>query len=81
MGAKDYFNGSKPKDDEQFLGAVNDPELPHLIEAIYGDPRTGLEQLLNGIQRADLIQVFLTGVPGLNHDQRTSSRPRCCDST
>jgi len=69
IAAKDYFNGSKPKDDEQYLAKVQDPELARLINAVYGaffpnipdsDPDTA------GIQRADLIQVFLTGVPGLN---------------
>jgi hypothetical protein len=69
VGAKDYFNGSKPKDDAQFLGAVQDPELPHLLNLVYpgafptipdSDPGTA------GIQRADLISVFLTGVGGLN---------------
>ena len=27
VGLKDYFNASKPKDDAQFLPAVNDPEF------------------------------------------------------
>jgi hypothetical protein len=69
VGAKDYFNGSRPKDDEQFLAKVQDPELPRLISAVYPtffpnvpDSDPGIA----GIQRADLIQVFLTGVPGLN---------------
>ena len=35
VGAKDYFNASKPKDDEQFLAKVQDPELPHLVNAVY----------------------------------------------
>jgi hypothetical protein len=65
VGAKDYFNGSKPKNDGQFLGAVQDPELPHLIEAIYGIPAPDSDPDTAGIQRADLIQVFLTGVDGL----------------
>jgi Domain of unknown function (DUF4331) len=76
VGAKDYFNGSKPKGDAQFLGAVQDPELPHLLNAVYGgvfptipDSDAGT----SGIQRADLIQVFLTGVPGLN--QPTDGQP------
>jgi len=66
VSLKDYFNGSKPKDDGQFLGAVQDPELPHDINALYGlsvpdsDPNTA------GIQRSDLISVFLTGLSGLN---------------
>ena len=66
VGAKDYFNASKPKDDEQFLGAVNDPELPHLIEAVYGIPAPDSNPDMEGIQRDDLISVFLTGVQGLN---------------
>ena len=66
VSLKDYFNASKPADDEQFLAAVNDPELPHLIDAVYGiaAPDSNAEQA--GIQRDDLIQVFLTGVPELN---------------
>ena len=56
---KDRFNASKPWDDAQFGKYVTNPELPKLIEAIYGikapkEPRN------------DLVQVFLTGVPGLN---------------
>jgi hypothetical protein len=69
VGVKDYFNGSKPKDDAQFLGAVQDPILPRVVNAVYptffptipdSDPGT------NGIQRSDLISVFLTGLQGLN---------------
>ena len=66
ISAKDYFNGSKPKDDAQFLGAVNDPELPRLIEAVYGIPAPDSNPDKAGIQRDDLIQVFLTGIDGLN---------------
>ena len=47
------------KDDAQFLDYVTKPELPKLIEAVYGvnapaEPRD------------DLVSVFLTGVEGLN---------------
>ncbi len=66
VGTKDYFNASKPKMDEQFLGAVNDPELARLIEAIYGIPAPDSDDQEPGIQRDDLIQVFLTGLPGRN---------------
>jgi hypothetical protein len=66
VGSKDYFNGSKPKDDAQFLAAVQDPELPHLMEAVYGIPAPDSDPATAGIQRADLIQVFLTGIPDLN---------------
>jgi Domain of unknown function (DUF4331) len=56
---KDRFNASLPSGDGQFLNYVTHPELPKLIEAIYNiqAPAT---------PRNDLVQVFLTGVPGLN---------------
>ncbi|CAN5768398.1 DUF4331 domain-containing protein [soil metagenome] len=69
VGTKDYFNGSRPVNDAQFLPAVNDPELARLITAVYPsvfpevpDSRPGRK----GVQRDDLIQVFLTGIEGLN---------------
>lgn len=70
VGLKDYFNASKPRDDAQFLGAVNDPELPHLLNAVYGTevPDSNPDQA--GVQRDDLISVFLTGVDGLNKPKR-----------
>ena len=63
---KDYFNASKPRKDAQFLDAVNDPELPRLIEAVYGIKAPDSDPMKPGIQRDDLIAVFLTGVEGLN---------------
>jgi hypothetical protein len=59
VGAKDLFSGSKPENDGQFLAAVQNPEVPKLIEAIYKikAPAT---------PRNDLVQVFLTGIKGLN---------------
>lgn len=59
VGLKDYFNGSQPVNDAQFLGAVTDPELPHLIQGVYGVPAPATP-------RNDLVSVFLTGVKGLN---------------
>jgi hypothetical protein len=56
---KDKFNASRPSNDVQFLDYVTKPELPKLIKAVYGiDPPAQ--------PRNDLVQVFLTGVPGLN---------------
>jgi hypothetical protein len=63
---KDYWNGSKPRNDAQFLGAVNDPILAHVIEAVYGIPAPDSNPDQEGIQRDDLIAVFLTGIEGLN---------------
>jgi hypothetical protein len=56
---KDRWNRSSPPGDGRFLSHVTDPELPKLIEAIYGieAPAT---------PRNDLVSVFLTGVEGLN---------------
>ena len=53
VGKKDLFNASAPRQDAQFGPHVTDPELPTLIEAIYGidAPAT---------PRDDLVQVFLT---------------------
>ncbi|MGH2772932.1 MAG: DUF4331 domain-containing protein, partial [Actinomycetota bacterium] len=56
---KDAFNASKPEDDKQFLGKVQDPEVPKLIEKIYNMPAPPAP-------RDDLVSVFLTGVDGLN---------------
>jgi len=59
---KDRFNATNPIADTQFLKYVVNPELPTLIEAIYG---------LNAPEapRNDLVSVFLTGVKGLNQPQ------------
>ena len=66
VGLKDYFNGSKPSADGAALPLVNDPELPHLLNAVYGTAIPDSDDATPGIQRADLVQVFLTGVAGLN---------------
>jgi hypothetical protein len=59
VGAKDLFNSSLPQNDGQFLAAVQNPEVPKLIELVYKikAPAT---------PRNDLVAVFLTGVKGLN---------------
>ncbi|HMB79429.1 MAG TPA: DUF4331 domain-containing protein, partial [Vicinamibacterales bacterium] len=59
VGQKDKWNGSIPSNDAQFLTYVTDPEVPKLLQLVYGiqAPAT---------PRNDLVQVFLTGVPGLN---------------
>jgi hypothetical protein len=69
VGSKDYFNSTRPVNDIQFLPAVQDPELPHLLNAVYGTDVPDSDPDTAGIQRADLIQVFLTGVPTLNQPE------------
>jgi hypothetical protein len=59
IGRKDRWNRSQPRNDAQFLPYVVDPEVPKIIEALYGIPRPPAP-------RCDLVAVFLTGVPGLN---------------
>ncbi|WP_183101119.1 DUF4331 domain-containing protein [Nocardioides pelophilus] len=56
---KNRFNASAPVNDGQFLDYVTKPELPKLIEAVYGVPAPDEP-------RNDLVSVFLTGVEGLN---------------
>ena len=56
---KDRFNASEPKNDARFGKYVTNPTLPVLINALFGVPAPASP-------RQDLVQVFLTGVPGLN---------------
>jgi hypothetical protein len=66
VGLKDYFNGSRPTQDGAALPLVEDPELPHLLNAIYGLDIPDSDPNTPGVQRDDLVSVFLTGVDGLN---------------
>ena len=77
VGLKDAFNALKPQDDASVTPAVNavlDPEVPKLIEAIYGIPAPATP-------RDDLFSVFLTGSRDSTSRWARSSRPRCCGST
>ena len=62
IGDKDDFNASEPKDDGQFATYVTNPTLPVLIQVLFGVPAPATP-------RNDLVQVFLTGVPGVNQPQ------------
>lgn len=57
---KDRFNASQPAEDSQFGTYVTNPTLPELLEILFGVTAP------NVFPRNDLVQVFLTGVPGLN---------------
>ena len=63
---KDYFNGSKPTQDGAALPLVEDPILAHLLNAVYGLDIPDSDPNTPGIQRDDLVSVFLTGVQDLN---------------
>jgi hypothetical protein len=66
---KDKFNASSPANDAQFLTYVTNPELPALLNLLYGIqvPPT---------PRNDLVTVFLQGVPGLN---RPANQTAACE--
>lgn len=57
---KDRFNASQPHDDLQFADYITHPTLPALIEALFAAPAPKL------FPRTDLVEVFATGVTGLN---------------
>lgn len=59
---KDRFNASEPVDDPQFLDYVTHPSLPEIIEALFGGAGV---QAPNNFPRDDLVNVFLTGIPGV----------------
>ena len=61
---KDTFNASQPKDDAQFANYMTNPTLPALIQLLFGS--AGVVAPTN-FPRSDLVEVFLTGIPGLNH--------------
>ncbi len=75
---KDTFNGSQPKDDLQFAKYVTNPTLPTFIELLYGSQGIKAPTLF---PRADLVAVFLTGVPGLNQTTATAEMLRLNTST
>ncbi len=61
-GLKDAFNALPPHLDatvQPVVDRVNDPEVPKLIEAIYGIPAPKAP-------RDDIFAIFLTGIEGLN---------------
>ena len=59
VGTKDVFNSLEPTADAAALRFVTNPEMPVLMEALFGvrTPPT---------PRNDLVTIFLTGIPGLN---------------
>ena len=70
-GLKDAFNSLNPVEDKTVPAAVNavvNPEVPKLIEALYGikAPAT---------PRDDLFAAFLTGISGLNQPPAAAKNP------
>lgn len=59
---KNRFNASRPNDDVQFATYVTHPTLPALLEILFGVTAP------TSFPRTDLVQVFVTGVPGLTEN-------------
>ena len=59
LGVKDTFNAIPPSRDAAALPFVLDPEVPKLLNALFG---------VNSppAPRNDLVTIFLKGIPGLN---------------
>jgi hypothetical protein len=70
---KDNFNASQPKNDAQFANYVTNPTFPALVQLLFGS--AGVVAPTN-FPRADLVEVFLTGVPGLNQTSATAEMLR-----
>jgi hypothetical protein len=67
---KDAFNHSEPNGDAQFLDYVTNPTLPEILQVLFGVQAPEL------FPRQDLVQIFLTGVPGLNENGSTAEMMR-----
>jgi len=61
LPSKDTFNRSAPRDDAQFATFITNPVLPELIEILFPGVIAP-----NKFPRTDLVEVFLTGITGLN---------------
>ncbi len=61
---KDKWNGSAPANDvTNFANYVEYPTLPELVSILFGG---GSEIAPQIFPRADLVEAFLTGIPGVN---------------
>lgn len=63
---KDRFNASQPKDDAQFASYVTNPTLPALLQVLFN------VHAPTAFPRADLVEAFLTGIPGLNQQAKVT---------
>ena len=63
---KDAFNSIPPTEDAVALPVVQDPEVPKLLKLLFNVDSPPAP-------RADLVTIFLTGIPGLN--QPANVRP------
>ena len=59
LARKDAFNSLEPTGDSAALDRVLDPEVPKLLDLIFGVKSPPAP-------RQDLVTIFLTGIPGIN---------------
>ena len=59
LARKDVFNAIEPTSDSAALDRVLDPEVPKLLDLVFGVKSPPAP-------RQDLVTIFLTGIPGLN---------------
>jgi hypothetical protein len=72
---KDKFNSSIPANDTQFAGYVTNPTLPQILQAIFGGANTPVFPA-GTVTRTDLVDIFLTGIPGVNDTGSTAEMLR-----
>jgi hypothetical protein len=64
MSKKDYWNAQPPSHDKQFAQAVANPELARLLPSLYPGVFPNLAAYnAKSPHRADLLAIFLTGIP------------------
>ena len=73
IGDKDKFNSSEPSKDTQFLDYVTQPTLPIVLGAIFGAANFPSQETK---PRADLVAIFLNGVPNVNATGSTAEMLR-----
>ena len=81
LSRKDYWNGQRPKDDSQFAGRYQHPELAGLLPVLYPGVFPHLAQLdASGKPRNDIVAILLTGIPsGLIPGFQNSTGPTLAD--
>lgn len=65
MSKKDFWNSQPPSADKQFAAAVANPELAQLLPTLYPMvfPNLSAFNSKPPVKRADLLAIFLTGIP------------------
>ncbi|MGI8753640.1 MAG: DUF4331 domain-containing protein [Acidimicrobiales bacterium] len=64
LGDKDTWNASAPSGDSRFAGGVSKPVLGTLLPQLYPGVFPNLDAFnKTGMPRADLLAIFLTGIP------------------